>query len=450
MSAGPLDAGTTGPLGTRTTAPLGTGTAGPLDTESVAGFRDRARRWIRANLPPAPAAHGPGDDDALWARARVLQKQLYEGGFAGICFPQEYGGLGLTPAHQRAFTEESLGHEMPLVLNVPTFSICAATVLDMGSEQQKRQHLPAVIRGDEVLVQFLSEPKGGSDLAGLITRADRDGDEWVLNGSKIWSSGAYAADYALCLARTDWDAPKHRGLTMFLMPVHAPGVTINRIKQVNGSTEFCQEFFDDVVLPADAVVGEVHGGWATASRQLYHERNAVGGGSPYTSGAGPRMGGARPDLMELARATGQLEDPRVREQIGEVRAMKVVQEQLITRVTQAIGAGVLEAPAGSIIRLFHAESDWLEADVSLQIAGATGVTGDASGPDLSLDGVVDGPADSRGPGRFGEHYLFRQGASLGGGSTEMSRNIISERVLKMPREFAADRDIPFNQVKQGR
>lgn len=166
-----------------------------------------------------------------------------------------------------------------------------------------------MIRGDEVLVQFLSEPKGGSDLAGLITRADRDGDEWVVNGSKIWSSGAYAADYALCLARTDWDAPKHRGLTMFLMPVHAPGVTINRIKQVNGSTEFCQEFFDDVVLPADAVVGEVNGGWATASRQLFHERNAVGGGSPYTSGAGPRLGGTPPDLLELARATGQLEDP---------------------------------------------------------------------------------------------------------------------------------------------
>ncbi|WP_328912197.1 MULTISPECIES: acyl-CoA dehydrogenase family protein [unclassified Streptomyces] len=409
--------------------------AGPLDVESVESFRDRARRWLKASLPPAPPAHAGGDDDARWARARVLQKQIHEGGFAGICFPREYGGLGLTPAHQRAFTEESLGYEMPLLLNVPTFSICAPTILDMGTEEQKLRHLPAVIRGDEVLVQFLSEPKGGSDLAGLITRADRDGDEWVVNGSKIWSSGAYAADYALCLARTDWDAPKHRGLTMFLMPVHAPGVTINRIKQVNGSTEFCQEFFDDVVLPADAVVGEVNGGWATASRQLFHERNAVGGGSPYTSGAGPRLGGTPPDLLELARATGQLEDPRVREQIGEVRAMKLVQEQLIARVTRAIGTGAMEAPAGSVIRLFHAESDWLEADVSVAIAGATGVTGEPDG--------------EQGLGLFGVNYLFRQGASLGGGSTEMSRNIISERVLKMPREFAADRDMPFKNVKQG-
>jgi alkylation response protein AidB-like acyl-CoA dehydrogenase len=406
-------------------------TANPLELEDVDGFRDRARRWLRENMPPAPppVAVG-GDDDAVWLRARELQRLLYSGGFAGICFPREYGGLGLTPAHQHAFTEESAGYEMPLVLNVPTFSICAPTILDMGSEEQKRQHLPAVIRGDEVLVQFLSEPKGGSDLAGLITRADRDGDVWVLNGSKIWSSGAYAADYALCLARTNWDAPKHRGLTMFLMPVNAPGVTVQRIKQVNGSTEFCQEFFDDVVLPADAVVGEVNGGWATASRQLFHERNAVGGGSPYVSGSGERNGSAPPDLRALARDTGQLDDPRVREQIGEVRAMRVVQDQLIERVTSGIGSGHFSPPAASVIRLFHAEADWLETDAGVRIAGAAGVAGDT--------------------GRYGADYLFRQGASLGGGSTEMARNIISERLLGMPREHAADRDVPFSQVKQGR
>jgi alkylation response protein AidB-like acyl-CoA dehydrogenase len=406
-------------------------TANPLELEDVDSFRDRARRWLRENMPTAPPpTETIGDDDEVWLRARELQKLLYSGGFAGICFPREYSGLGLTPAHQQAFTEESAGYEMPLVLNVPTFSICAPTILDMGSEEQKRQHLPAVIRGDEVLVQFLSEPKGGSDLAGLITRADRDGDMWVLNGSKIWSSGAYAADYALCLARTNWDAPKHRGLTMFLMPVNAPGVTVQRIKQVNGSTEFCQEFFDDVMLPADSVVGEINAGWATASRQLFHERNAVGGGSPYVSGTGQRMGTAPPDLFALARDTGQLGDVRVREQLGEAHAMRVVQQQLIERVTGAIDAQQLTPPAGSIIRLFHAEADWLDTDLGLHIAGAAGVAGDT--------------------GRYGTDYLFRQGASLGGGSTEMARNIISERVLGMPREYAADRDVPFSQVKQGR
>jgi alkylation response protein AidB-like acyl-CoA dehydrogenase len=403
--------------------------------EAVESFRLRARAWLAENMPrvdvdavPPP----PGDDDADWVRTRELQKKLYAGGFAGIGFPSEYGGLGLTPEHQRAFTEESEGYEMPLLLNVPTFSICAPTIMDMGSEHQKRERIAAAIRGDEILVQFLSEPSGGSDLAGLITRADRDGDTWVLNGAKTWSTCAYAADYALCLARTDWDAPKHRGLTMFLVKVHQPGITMRRITQVSGSTEFCEEFFDDLVLPADAVVGEVNGGWAVASRQLFHERTAVGGGSPYTSGTGTgRTSQPRPDLVQIARATGRTDDPRVREMLGEGHALKKVHEQLIRRVGIGLETGRMPSPAASIMRLFHAETDWRVDDLALQIAGALAVSGE-------------------GVGRVGDNFLMRQGASLGGGSTEMSRNIISERILGMPREYAADRDVPFSQVKRSR
>jgi alkylation response protein AidB-like acyl-CoA dehydrogenase len=406
------------------------------DLEPVGSFRARARRWLGENMPPVPGTFPLDGDEEQWARARVLQKMLYDGGFAGICFPKEYGGLGLTPAHQRAFTEESLPYEMPLVLNIPTFGVCAPTILDMGTEEQKRAHLPAVLRGEEILVQFLSEPNGGSDLAGLTTRADRDGDAWILNGSKIWSSSAYAGDYALCLARTDWEASKHRGLTMFLMPVHADGVTITRIKQTNGSEEFCQEFFDDVVLPADSVLGEVDGGWAVASRQLFHERNAMGGGSPYFSGTRPHIGGGPLDLLALARRTGQLADPRVREDIGEARAMSLIDEQLVARVGQAIGSGAMQAPAASIIRLFRAESIFLQTDLALRIAGAAAVTG--------------GPGDEQELGHVGQDYIYRQANGIAGGSVEMARNVISERVLGMPRESAADRDVPFRQVKQGR
>ncbi|MEU6644417.1 acyl-CoA dehydrogenase family protein [Saccharomonospora sp. NPDC046836] len=409
---------------------------GAQRTEPVESFRTRARRWLKENLPPAPQNYRWYGDDAQWPRARELQKILYEGGFAGICFPREYGGLGLTAAHQRAFTEESMGYEMPLSLNVPTFSICSPTILDLGTEEQKRKHIPAVLKGEEVLVQFLSEPKGGSDLAALTTRADRDGDVWILNGSKIWSTFAFAADYALCLARTDWDAPKHRGLTMFLMPVHTEGVTIKRIRQTNGSEEFCQEFFDNVVLPADSVLGEVNGGWAVASRQLFHERNAVGGGSPYVSGARPRGGGEVTDLVDLAQRSGQLADSRVREDLGETRAMRLVEEQLIARVTQAIKAGTMQPHASSILRLFHAETVWQQVDAALRIAGAVGVAG--------------APGHEQEQGEVGEDYIYRQASGLGGGSTEMARNIISERVLGMPREYAADRDVPFRQVKTGR
>jgi len=153
--------------------------------ESVASFRGRAREWIGRNLTPVSDEEGTdtgeGDDDARWMRARHLQARLYEGGFAGICYPREYGGLGLTPAHQWAFNEEVAGYEMPTLLNVPTFAICGPTILDMGTEEQKRERLTAMIRGDEVFAQFLSEPTSGSDLAGATTRATRDGDVFILN-----------------------------------------------------------------------------------------------------------------------------------------------------------------------------------------------------------------------------------------------------------------------------
>ncbi|MFG2444725.1 acyl-CoA dehydrogenase family protein [Nocardia fluminea] len=408
------------------------------DLEPVDEFRVRARRWLSGNLTPAPPdQHGEtGKSEASWQRAKQLQRILYDGGFAGICYPKEYGGLGLTPEHQRVFSEESRAYEMPLALNIPTLTICAPTILDMGSEEQKRTHLPAVLRGEELLVQFLSEPRGGSDLAGLTTRAERRGDSWILNGAKIWSSGAYAADYGLCLARTDWTVPKHAGLTMFLVPVRAPGVTVTRITQVDGSREFCQEFFDDVVLPADAVLGEVDGGWETTNRQLFHERTAVGGASPYASGVQTHSGRDVSGLIELARRTGQLDDLRVREDLGEARALNMVHDQLIGHLTRGVAAGAFVPAAGSMVRLFSARNAWLQADMAVRIAGAAAATG--------------ADADDAGTGQAGQDYLMRQAWSLAGGSTEMARNIISERVLGMPREAAADRDLPFDQVEHGR
>ena len=262
-----------------------------MSTESVAEFRVRARSWLAANMPKVDPANQSGlqrDSEETWKRARQLQRRVYDGGFAGICFPREYGGLGLTYEYKKAFDAETVGYEIPIILNIPCFAICCATLLDMGSEEQKRTHIAAALRGDEVLVQLLSEPSGGSDLAGVITRADRRGDRWVVNGAKTWSTGAFAADYGLCLARTNWEVSKHEGLTMFLMPLSQRGITMNRIRQVDGTAEFCEEFFDDVELGDDAVVGQPGKGWDVASRQLYHERRTMGDGSEFTSGAGIR------------------------------------------------------------------------------------------------------------------------------------------------------------------
>jgi alkylation response protein AidB-like acyl-CoA dehydrogenase len=406
------------------------------DGESVDSFRARARLWLADTLPLLPEGatnHQLSLGDESAERARRLQRLLFDGGFAGICFPVAYGGQGLSLHHQKAFTQESLPYQMPTVFNVPTLSILAPTLLDFGTEEQKLRHIPAILRGDELWVQFLSEPSGGSDLAGLITRAIRDGDVFVLNGSKIWSSGAFRSDYSLCLARTDWQVPKHRGLTMFVLKIHQPGVEVQQIRMVNGTSEFCQEFFDDVPIPVTDVVGEVNDGWTVASRLLYHERNAAGGGSPFVSGsptAGGGHGGQRTDLLELASATGQADDPRIRQLVAEARIGDRVHSQLIDRVSTGIRTGALPPTAGAIPSLFAATNTERRLDIGLEIAGAD------AGAWLGDDSD-----------RWGVNWLSRQSLSLGGGSNEIQRNIISERVLGMPREYAADRDKPFDEVR---
>jgi alkylation response protein AidB-like acyl-CoA dehydrogenase len=404
-------------------------------TESVADFAARARRWLAENMPPIDPERPPFSvraEQASWDRAKELQKRLYEGGFAGICFPREYGGLGLDHAYQRAFNVECRSYEMPLILNVPTFTICAATILDMGSEQQKRDRISAAIRGDEILVQLLSEPNGGSDLAGVITRADRQGDRWIVNGAKTWSTSAFAGDYGLLLARTDWTVPKHEGLTMFLVPLRSPGITMRRIKEVNGNEEFCEEFFDGLELGDDAVVGDVDKGWEVATRQLHHERRAVGGGSEFASGtAAENASEMPPDHVGLAEAAGRGDDPVAQELAGRALVRRRVREQLIDHVARSIGDGSLPSNAGTLIRLFHAETTELEVDTALALAGTAGVVDDGSG-------LLE----------VGIRYLSRQTGSLGGGTSEMARNVIGERILGFPREFAADRGVPFNQVKR--
>jgi alkylation response protein AidB-like acyl-CoA dehydrogenase len=404
--------------------------------KDVEAFRLRARAWLAENVARLPDGYSNAQlnlEDETGERARRLQRMLFEGGFAGICFPAAYGGLGLSRAHQRAFSQEAAEYQMPTLFNIPTLSILAATLVDFGTEEQKLRHLPAILRGDELWVQFLSEPTGGSDLAGLITRATRDGDVFILNGSKIWSTGAARADYAMCLARTDWHAPKHRGLTMFIMKIHQPDVEVQQIKMVDRTDEFCQEFFDDVPIPAFDVIGEVNDGWTVASRLLFHERDAVGGGSPYISGSAVTSGGGagqRAELVKIAKQTSQQGDPHVRQLVAEDRVNQRVQGQLIERMTTGIRTGAFPGPAGAIPRLLAATNTERNFDIAVEILG----------PHIGAwthDELFN----------WGETYLKRQGGSLGGGSNEMQRNIISERVLGMPREYAADRDRPFDEVR---
>ncbi|MDP2288593.1 MAG: acyl-CoA dehydrogenase family protein [Actinomycetota bacterium] len=417
--------------------------------ESVEDFRARAKAWLEAGGLPKrkdPDAHevrAAGEPEhetdglEIWERNRELQKTLFAGGFAGICFPKEYGGQGLSRAHQLAFDDLTVEYEMPLLLNVPSLSICSAMILDMGTEEQKQKYVRGAISGELILCQFLSEPSGGSDLAGLLTRAQRDGDTYVINGQKTWSTNAFAADYATCLVRTDWDAPKHRGLSMIIVPVHDPATHLNRFRMVNGANEFCEEFFQDLVVPAENLVGTENDGWTVGQRQLFYERQAVGGGSAYSSGRAPDRGSRSGlSIEELARSVGKDKDPATRELVGWAHAQDTVNHQLIKRITIGMTSGEYPAMASTMMRLAHAEIPQQKMDMMLDIAGDQAVTGVPEG-----DGFLKS---------VGVSYLMRQGASLGGGSSEMSRNMISERVLMMPREYAADRDVPFKDVRRGR
>jgi alkylation response protein AidB-like acyl-CoA dehydrogenase len=411
-------------------------------TEDVDSFRARARAFLadnfgRIEVRRVPLRAGESDEAELAEvrRARELQRILFDGGLAGVCFPTEYGGLGLTLEHQRALNEESVGYEMPDVVQIPTMTPCAAVLLEFGTEEQKRRHIPAILKGEEIWMQFLSEPSGGSDVAGALTTAVRDGDEWVVNGSKIWTTGAWFSDYGLCLLRTNWDVPKHRGLSVFIVPIRHPGVELHRIEMINGSKEFCQEFLTDVRLSDAERVGEVDQGWTVGTRWMFHEKNAMGGDSPYVTGsfqAGTPVD-ANDRMVDLVRATGRADDPSVHELVGESHALTLARGALADRVTAGMRAGVFAESSAALARLMSAVVQERTINLALDLVGPNAVATTAQ----------DVWAEE------GFNYLERQVTSIGGGTTEMARNNISERVLGMPREVTHDKNLPFRDVPKG-
>lgn len=402
-------------------------------SEDVESFRLRAREWIRANLGPFRPEAVAGlrkvtreQELAAVGNDRRLQRKLYDAGFAGIAIPVEYGGRGLTAAHQRAFTEEMAGFEYPSRCQVPTLSPCAAVLLDFGTEEQKRRHIPAMLRGEEIWMQFLSEPSGGSDVAGAVTTAVRDGDDWVLNGAKIWTTGAWYSDWALCLARTNWDVPKHRGLTVFILPIHQPGIEVHQIEMLNGAREFCQEFLTDVRVPDSDRIGEVDGGWTVGTRWMSHERLLAE--SPYvTVPAKPAISDRSP--VEIACRAGTVDEPGVRDLIGEDRMLDIVGSALQRRLGTGMMSGRIPEQSAAIGRLFRGIAESRRATIEFEVAG---------------DAVWDEEF-----GDAGDVFLMRQVSCIGGGTTEMARNVISERVLGMPREARSDHNVPFREVPRG-
>jgi alkylation response protein AidB-like acyl-CoA dehydrogenase len=415
---------------------------GTEEMEDLQSFRARAREFIRSNLKPFPTEQlrwerfGGSEEEELAgiAREREVQRMLFDAGLAGICFPRAYGGQGLTRAHQEVLNEELVGYEFPLRSQVPTYTPCAAIILEFGTEEQKLQHIPAILKGEELWMQFLSEPSGGSDVAGALTTAVRDGDQWVLNGSKVWTTGAWWSDWGLCLARTNWDVPKHRGLTVFMLPIHQPGIEMHRIEMLNGSREFCQEFITDVIVPDSDRVGEVDDGWTVGVRWMTHER-LLHNSEYVTHPPGIRQGNSGATVVyDIARAGGRMSDPVVQDMVGEAHMLEVVGDELLKRVSDLMVSGRRSDQVAAVGRLFKGASVNRIATLAFEVAGADGAAW---------------PQDVTGP-MAAVNFLMRQGGSIGGGTTEMARNVIAERVLGMPRERTLDRDVPFRDVPRSR
>ncbi len=413
-------------------------TGEPEDLES---FRRRVQGFLRANFRQVTMEemrwdfHADEEEElAEIAHERELQRALYDAGLAGLCFPREYGGQGLVPAYQQVLNEELSGYEYPRRVQIPTFSPCATVLLEFGTEEQKQQHIPAILRGEELWMQFLSEPSGGSDVAGALTTAVRDGDQWVLNGSKIWTTGAWWSDWGLCLARTNWDVPKHRGLSVFIFPIHQPSIEVHRIEMLNGSREFCQEFLTDVIVPDTDRVGDVDDGWTVGIRWMFHERML------YTSPYVTHPVGSTPSRMysgtvhAIAQEAGRMDDPSVRDLVGEARMLELVSEEMSARVAERMTRGQLSDQAAALVRLGKALAQTRISTLALEVAESAGAawTEDSAAAHSAVN------------------FLMRQGGSIGGGTVEMARNVVSERVLSMPRERTLDKDRPFREVPRGR
>jgi alkylation response protein AidB-like acyl-CoA dehydrogenase len=352
--------------------------------------------------------------------------RIHEAGYAGISFPTEYGGQGLTLDHERAFHEEAMGYAMPPTNFGVSINILAATLIEFGTHEQKLAHVPNILSGRELWLQFLSEPSGGSDLAGLLTSATRDGDSYVVNGQKTWSTSAHLSDFALCPVRTRWDVPKHKGISVLIVDLKSPGLEIRRIKQIDGGSEFCEEFFTDMIVPAANLVGEENEGWRVARGLLEIEHAWVGRGGASTGPRDPMS-----DLVSLAKERALTGDSGVRRQIVGLHVAIEAQKLVAARVSSAVANGKLAHGYGSLLKLGDDVVAKRGTEISLTLAGATGVTWDPGAGEKE---------------KWAREFLNSRSLSIAGGTDEIQRNNVSERVLGLPREPAFDRDVPFNQV----
>jgi alkylation response protein AidB-like acyl-CoA dehydrogenase len=394
------------------------------DTPEQAAYRAKARSWLKQHASQAPVLQGPGaleDEAEIIAARRAWQGQLAEAGLAGVTWPKDYGGQGLGPIEQVLANQEIARAKVPGVLDAIGVGMLGPTIIAHGSEEQKSRYLGPMLHGDEVWCQLFSEPAAGSDLAAVQTRArQQDDGSWRLSGQKVWTTNAQFASYGLLLARTDADVPKHKGLTMFVVPMDGEGVTIRGLRQISGEAEFNEVFFDDVALDADAVVGGVGNGWGTALTTLMFERVTIGLG-------GEGMGYNSTRFAAAIAGDGQARrDPEVRHQLGEISSELLAVRFTGYRTLTALQKGQIPGPEAGLAKVTIVSGAIKAGDL----------IADVLGPDALLE-------DSE----WSYMISFLPGLKSAGGTEEILRNTIGERVLGLPPEPRLDKGIPFSELR---
>jgi alkylation response protein AidB-like acyl-CoA dehydrogenase len=390
-------------------------------TPDQQAFRERVRAWLETNIPREWKSLGSMEVPRAEAYelGRRWQRTLFDGGFIGLTWPREYGGQGLTFIEEMILHEEMALQKAPPILNILGVGMAGPTIIAYGTEEQKTRYPAKILSCEEIWCQGYSEPNSGSDLASLQTRAVKDGDHYVINGQKVWTSLAHVADWMMLLARTDPEAPKHKGITYFLLDMHAPGVTVKPLTQITGDAEFNEVFFDNVRVHERQVLGGVNNGWTVGLTTLMYERLALGFGLQV------RLRIALESLIEMARRvekTGRVvtKDPLLRQKLAQLwidtEALRCTGARAITRLLK----GELPGPEASTGKMSWVETHQRLQELAMEIEGPYAQL--VKGSDRAIDGGV---------WQYG--FLRSRANSIEGGTTEIQRNIIAERVLGLPR-----------------
>jgi alkylation response protein AidB-like acyl-CoA dehydrogenase len=403
------------------------------ESPEEAALRSEIRAFLEANATPktgteADWSRGPVDDSeeaaaAYFEKTRAWQRTLYDNGWAGITWPKEFGGRGGTPAEAIIFGQEAAKFDVTPGFFGAAQSLVGPPIMRHGNQAQQERYLPKLMSGEESWCQLFSEPGAGSDLAALGTRAVRDGDEFVVNGQKVWNSEAQHADYGILIARTDPDAPKHKGITFFLVDMRTPGIEVVPLRQATGQSHFNEVFFNDVRIPAENVVGEVDGGWPVTRTVLTSEAGMIGSG-----GGGASSFSA---LLATAKTFGRTDDPVIRQGLADVYSRERMLQWMGLRMQTFVMHRRGTPPDPSVMKNFSTQSAEIKVNLGVAVEGAGGMLDRNDAPESG----------------FWQNMVLQQFSSrIGGGTNEVHRNMIAERALGLPRDIQPDKDLPWREI----